>query len=166
LCGPSLRVPWSAKRPSWLDRPAIAYGWLPLFGPFTRALDSAVTSPSLTTRSPSPTTPAHLGLNATAIFITPASAPPALTLVAATTFSITDILHHPRLPPPSPNRYIPPMAKLSPIVSEFASTEEEEAYDAWFRAKVEARLASKAPGIPHDEVMAEMQAILDRHAQG
>ncbi|WHU00928.1 stability determinant [Sphingomonas sp. NIBR02145] len=57
------------------------------------------------------------------------------------------------------------MAKLSPIVSEFASTEEEEAYDAWFRAKVEARLADKAPGIPHEEVMARMQAILDRHAQ-
>ncbi|MDG2535381.1 stability determinant [Sphingomonas sp. HITSZ_GF] len=58
------------------------------------------------------------------------------------------------------------MAKLSPIVSEFATTEEAEAYDAWFRAKVEARLASKVPGIPHDQVMAEMQAILDRRAEG
>ena len=69
------------------------------------------------------------------------------------------------LPPPRQQRYIPRMAKLSPIVSEFASTEEEEAYDAWFRARIEARLASKAPGIPHDDVMAEMQAIIDRRAQ-
>jgi len=56
------------------------------------------------------------------------------------------------------------MAKLSPIVSEFASTEEEEeAYDAWFRAKVEKAMQSKEPGIPHEQVMAEMQAIIDRH---
>lgn len=58
------------------------------------------------------------------------------------------------------------MAKLSPIVSEFASTEEAAAHDAWVRAKVEARLADKAPGVPHDEVMARMQAILDRHKPG
>jgi hypothetical protein len=54
------------------------------------------------------------------------------------------------------------MAKLTPIESEFATTEEAGAYDAWFRAKVEARLSSKAPGIPHDEVMARMQRIIDR----
>lgn len=77
--------------------------------------------------------------------------------------SILDMVPHARLPPPSPNRYIPRMAKLSPIVSEFASTEEEEAYDAWFRAKVEKAMNSKEPGIPHDQVMAEMQAIIDKH---
>ena len=54
------------------------------------------------------------------------------------------------------------MAKLSPIESEFATTEEAEAYDAWFRAKVEKAMASTEPGIPHDVVMAEMQAIIDR----
>jgi hypothetical protein len=32
-----------------------------------------------------------------------------------------------------------------------------------FRAKVEARMASTAPGIPHDQVMAEMRAIIERH---
>jgi len=58
------------------------------------------------------------------------------------------------------------MTKLSPIESEFATTEEAEAYDAWFRAKIEARLASKTPGIPHDEVMARMQAIIERRKQG
>lgn len=55
------------------------------------------------------------------------------------------------------------MAKLSPIESEFATTEEAEAYDAWFRAKVEKALASTAPRIPHDEVMAHAQAIVDKH---
>lgn len=56
------------------------------------------------------------------------------------------------------------MPALSPIESEFASTEEAEAYDVWFRAKVqEARDDPGAP-IPHDEVMAEMQAIIDAHA--
>jgi hypothetical protein len=53
------------------------------------------------------------------------------------------------------------MAKLSPIESEFATTEEAEAYDAWFRAKVEKAMASTEPGIPHDIVMAEMQAFID-----
>jgi prophage antirepressor-like protein len=55
------------------------------------------------------------------------------------------------------------MAKLSPIVSEFASTEEAEAHDAWVRAKVEKALASTKPGIPHDEVMAKAQAVLDKY---
>jgi hypothetical protein len=42
------------------------------------------------------------------------------------------------------------MTMLSPIESEFAATEDAEAYGAWFRAKVEKSLASKGPGIPHD----------------
>lgn len=54
------------------------------------------------------------------------------------------------------------MAKLDPIVSEFATTEEAEAYDAWLRAKVEKAMASTRPRIPHEKVMAEMQAIIDR----
>lgn len=53
------------------------------------------------------------------------------------------------------------MAKLDPIVSEFATTEEAEAYDAWFRAKVEASLTDTRPPIPHDQVMAEMRALID-----
>jgi hypothetical protein len=55
------------------------------------------------------------------------------------------------------------MTKLTPIESEFASTEEAEAHDAWFRAQVEASLADPRPSIPHDQVMAEIQAIIDRH---
>lgn len=54
------------------------------------------------------------------------------------------------------------MTKLTPIESEFATTQEAEAYDAWFRATVEARMTSDKPGIPHDEAMARMQAIIDR----
>jgi hypothetical protein len=55
------------------------------------------------------------------------------------------------------------MAKLDPLVSEFATTEEAEAYDAWFRAKVEASLADTRPAIPHDEAVARLDAIIARH---
>ena len=54
------------------------------------------------------------------------------------------------------------MGKLSPIESEFDSTEEAEAYDGWFRAKVEASLADQRPPIPHATVMAELDAIIDQ----
>lgn len=52
------------------------------------------------------------------------------------------------------------MNKLSPIVSEFETEEEAEAYDRWFRAKVERSLADPRPGIPHDQVMAEMKKLI------
>ena len=45
------------------------------------------------------------------------------------------------------------MTKLDPIVSEFATQEEADAYDKWFRAEVEAALKEEGPGIPHDEVI-------------
>ena len=57
------------------------------------------------------------------------------------------------------------MPKLDPIISEFATTEEAEAYDAWFRAKVEKALASDKPGVPHEEVMAMMENIIERKKQ-
>lgn len=53
------------------------------------------------------------------------------------------------------------MPVLSPIESQFASTEEAEAYDVWFRAKVERSLADTRPPIPHDEAMARVKAIID-----
>ena len=56
------------------------------------------------------------------------------------------------------------MPKLSPIESEFDSTEEAEAYDRWFRAKVERALASTEPGIPHDEVMREIWELIGERA--
>ena len=53
------------------------------------------------------------------------------------------------------------MADLSPLESEFATTEEAEAHDHWFRAKVQAALASKGPKIPHDEAMARARAVIE-----
>lgn len=49
---------------------------------------------------------------------------------------------------------------LAPLVSEFATAEEAEAYDRWFRARVEASLADPRPSIPHDEAMASIRAKL------
>ncbi|MBX9644315.1 MAG: stability determinant [Novosphingobium sp.] len=59
------------------------------------------------------------------------------------------------------------MAKLDPIVSEFATTEEAEAYDKWFRAQVEEGLRSKGPFIPHDEVMRSAREFIKnaKHAK-
>lgn len=56
------------------------------------------------------------------------------------------------------------MNKLSPIVSEFETEEEAEAYDRWFRAKVEASLADTRPGVPHDEAMARIRRRLEEIA--
>jgi hypothetical protein len=49
---------------------------------------------------------------------------------------------------------------LDPIVSEFATVEEAEAYDKWFREKVRRSMADTRPRIPHEEVMAEMENII------
>jgi hypothetical protein len=49
---------------------------------------------------------------------------------------------------------------LSPIESEFATTEEAEAYERWFRAKVQESLDDPRPSVPHDQVMAEMRDLL------
>jgi len=53
------------------------------------------------------------------------------------------------------------MGKLDPIYSEFETEEEAEAYDKWFRAQVEAALASNKPRIPHEKVKLRIQEILD-----
>ena len=52
------------------------------------------------------------------------------------------------------------MAKLDPIISEFESDEAAESYDIWFRAQVEAGMASKKPRIPHAEVMENIRKML------
>jgi hypothetical protein len=53
------------------------------------------------------------------------------------------------------------MGKLDPIISEFATEEEAEAYDAWFRAQVEEGMRSKGPWISHAEVMREAREIIE-----
>jgi hypothetical protein len=54
---------------------------------------------------------------------------------------------------------------LTPIESDFETTEDADAYDAWFRAKVAASLAEPAPGVPHETVMAEVDAIVEAAEQ-
>ena len=49
---------------------------------------------------------------------------------------------------------------LSPIVSEFETTEQENSYNEWLRAKVASSLADPRPSSPHDEVMAEMENLI------
>lgn len=51
-------------------------------------------------------------------------------------------------------------AILSPVVSEFETEEQASSYVAWVKAKVQASLEDPRPGVPHDQVMAEMEAII------
>jgi hypothetical protein len=53
------------------------------------------------------------------------------------------------------------MAKLDPIVSEFSSDEEAQAYDKWFRGQVEAGLKSEGPWYSHEQVMRESRQIIE-----
>lgn len=52
-------------------------------------------------------------------------------------------------------------ARLFPIISEFETEEQADGYDRWLRARVSASLANPGPGIPHDEAMARMDAIIE-----
>ncbi len=49
---------------------------------------------------------------------------------------------------------------LDPIVSEFATQEEADSYDTWFRAKVQESLDDPRPSIPHDQVMAQIDSLI------
>lgn len=53
-------------------------------------------------------------------------------------------------------------AVLDPIISEFETEEQAASYDHWFRAKVQEAIDSKKPRIPHDQVMAEMDALISQ----
>jgi len=57
------------------------------------------------------------------------------------------------------------VAVLEPPVSEFESVQEEDDYNAWLRADIAARLADPGPLIPHDEVMAEIDGMIDEIEQ-
>jgi len=50
---------------------------------------------------------------------------------------------------------------LDPIVSEFETQEQADSYDRWFRERVQRSLDDPRPGTPHDEVMAEMDALIN-----
>ena len=45
--------------------------------------------------------------------------------------------------------------------TEFATAEEAEAYERWFRAKVKAALDSHGPTFSHDEVMAKLRKVVE-----
>jgi len=51
--------------------------------------------------------------------------------------------------------------KLDPLIYEFDTEEEAASYDRWFRAKVQEALDDPRPGIPHDEAMAQVAAIVE-----
>lgn len=56
--------------------------------------------------------------------------------------------------------YLGTMNAQSPIVSEFETPELAAAYEQWLRDKVAASLTDSRPTIPHDQVMAELRAII------
>lgn len=49
----------------------------------------------------------------------------------------------------------------SPIESEFATAEEAEAYENWFRAKIQLSLDDQRPAASHEEVMAALRKIIE-----
>lgn len=56
------------------------------------------------------------------------------------------------------------MIRWSQVVrweSEFASVEEAEAHESWYRAKVQASLDDQCPFRPHDQVMATLRDIIE-----
>ena len=52
-------------------------------------------------------------------------------------------------------------AVLSPLISEFETTEQADSYTKWLQAKVKTNLADKRAPMPHDLVMAEMDAVIE-----
>lgn len=54
---------------------------------------------------------------------------------------------------------------LDPRVSEFDTEAEAESHDRWLREQVRRGLADDRPPVPHDEVMAQMETIIDQAEQ-
>ena len=57
-------------------------------------------------------------------------------------------------------------AILDPRIFEFDTQEKASSYDKWFCAKVKEAIDDPRPGIPHDQVMAEMDALIDEIEAG
>ncbi len=49
---------------------------------------------------------------------------------------------------------------LSPIVSEFETTDKEASYNAWLLAKTTISITDTSPCLPHDAVMSEIEGII------
>lgn len=50
---------------------------------------------------------------------------------------------------------------LDPLISEFSTQEDADAYDTWFRAKVQEAMDDSRPSVPHDEVVRRMEDRLN-----
>jgi len=53
------------------------------------------------------------------------------------------------------------VAVLDALPCESDTLTHEDEYNAWLRAEIAARLANPGPLIPHDEVMADLDRIID-----
>ncbi len=51
---------------------------------------------------------------------------------------------------------------FSTTVQDFESEEQAASYDRWFRAEVQKSLDDPRPNIPHEQVMAEIEALMER----
>jgi len=52
-------------------------------------------------------------------------------------------------------------ADFPPIVLEFETEAQATSHNRWFRAKVQSSLDDPRPNVPHDQVMAEMRALIE-----
>jgi len=59
-----------------------------------------------------------------------------------------------------------PFDPLCPVVSDLDPEEQAASYDRWFRAEVQASLDDPRPNISHDQVMAEIHALLKAKDNG
>ncbi|MGE1176689.1 antitoxin [Pseudomonas sp. BW7P1] len=50
---------------------------------------------------------------------------------------------------------------LCPVVSDLGPEEQAASYDRWFRAEVQASLDDPRPSIPHEQVMAEINVLME-----
>ncbi len=52
---------------------------------------------------------------------------------------------------------------LDPRICEFETQEQANSHDHWLRTKVQEAIDSQKPPIAHDQVMAEMWAVIDEY---
>ena len=57
------------------------------------------------------------------------------------------------------------MNALSPLVSEFETVEQAQAYLRWLEAKVAAAKADGRPNVEHDEAMKRARAVIEAKAR-
>ena len=67
---------------------------------------------------------------------------------------------------PATHPEVPMSPQRPPFDSDFETEEQAASYDRWFRAKVQASLDDPRPSIPHDQVMAEMHALIESKRHG